>query len=45
MYQYNAELVYIPLRKASEIFGLRGKVTGLELRIKDIIKHHRLTKE
>ena len=38
MYQYNSELVYIPIEKASEIFGLNGSVTGVELRIKDIYK-------
>jgi len=36
LYQYNAELVYIPIKKASEIFGLRGGVTGVEMRIKNI---------
>ncbi|MGE3063803.1 MAG: FtsX-like permease family protein [bacterium] len=38
MYQYNSELVYIPIERASEIFGLGGAVTGVELRIKDIYK-------
>ncbi|MEO0234228.1 MAG: lipoprotein-releasing ABC transporter permease subunit [candidate division WOR-3 bacterium] len=45
MYQYNAELVYIPLKKASEIFGLKGKVTGLELRIKDIYNAPKVAKK
>lgn len=36
LYQYNAELVYIPLERASAIFGLRGGVTGIEMRIKNI---------
>lgn len=38
MYQYNSELIYIPINKASEIFGLKGAVTGVELRIRDIYK-------
>jgi lipoprotein-releasing system permease protein len=38
MYQYNAELIYIPIEKASEILGLSGSVTGVELMIKDIYK-------
>lgn len=36
MYQYNAELVYIPLHTASRILGLEGGVSGIELRINDI---------
>jgi len=38
MYQYNSELIYIPIEKASEILGLKGAVTGVELRIRDIYK-------
>ncbi|MDD3803011.1 MAG: ABC transporter permease [bacterium] len=38
MYQYNSELIYIPIERASEIFGLNKGVTGVELRIKDIYK-------
>ncbi len=36
MYQYNAELVYMPIKTASSILGLKGGVSGIELRIKDI---------
>ncbi|MCK4523981.1 ABC transporter permease, partial [candidate division WOR-3 bacterium] len=36
MYQYNSELVYIPLKKASKILGLNGGVSGIEIRIHDI---------
>ncbi|MFO8062831.1 MAG: ABC transporter permease [bacterium] len=38
MYQYNSELVYIPLDAASDMFGLEGGVSGIELRIKDIYR-------
>lgn len=44
MYQYNSELVYIPLNKASSIFGLNGKVTGIEIRVKDIYQASKIAK-
>lgn len=36
MYQYNSELVYVPILKASKILGLNGGVSGIEIRIHDI---------
>lgn len=38
MYQYNSELIYIPLETASRIFGMEGGVSGVEMRIRDIYK-------
>ncbi len=45
MYQYNSELVYIPIKKASKIFGLNGGVSGIELRIKDIYNAPKVSKK
>ncbi len=45
MYQYNSELIYIPIETASAIFGMEGGVSGVEMRIKDIYKAPELSEK
>ena len=35
MYEYDANLAYIHLAKAQELFGFEGRVTGLQIRLAD----------
>ena len=36
MYEYDAKLAYVSIQQAQRFFGLRGKATGVELKIQDI---------
>ncbi len=36
MYEYDASLAFLTLKEAQDFFGLDGRVTGLEVRLKDI---------
>jgi len=36
MYEYNASLVLIPLKSAQRLLGIGDKVTGIEIKIKDL---------
>lgn len=43
MYEYNATLAYLSLRELQDFFGLGDKVSGIEVRIRDIYQAHRLS--
>lgn len=38
MYEYDASMAYISLRQAQDFLGLGDRVTGLEIRVKDVYK-------
>ncbi len=38
MYEYDASMVYVSLKEAQEFLGLGDRVTGLEVRVKDVYK-------
>uniref|UniRef100_A0A7V5XZF3 ABC transporter permease n=1 Tax=candidate division WOR-3 bacterium TaxID=2052148 RepID=A0A7V5XZF3_UNCW3 len=45
MYDYNASLVYIDLKEAQKLLECENKVTGLELKIKDLYRAKELAKK
>jgi lipoprotein-releasing system permease protein len=38
MYEYDATMVYVPLKEAQDFLGMDNKVTGIEVRVDDIYK-------
>jgi lipoprotein-releasing system permease protein len=42
MYEYDSSLAYVPLAAAQSFLGLGDKVTGIELRVKDIYQADRV---
>jgi len=38
LYEYDANLAYIALRPAAELFGTRGRITGVEVRARDMFR-------
>ncbi|MBI5555123.1 MAG: lipoprotein-releasing ABC transporter permease subunit [Elusimicrobia bacterium] len=45
MYEYDANLAFIPLESAQNIFGLKNKVTGIEVRTTDFFSAEQVVKE
>ena len=44
MYEYDASMIYISLKDAQEFLALGDKVTGLEVRVKDVYKSDKISK-
>ncbi len=36
MYEYDAKFTYVSMKQAQRFFGMRGKATGVEIKVKDI---------
>ena len=36
MYEYDANMAFVSLASAQKMFGLRGKVSGIEIKVHDI---------
>lgn len=45
MFEYDSNLVMVALKPAQEFFGLKGSVTGIEVRISDIYRANDLREE
>ena len=44
MYEYDASMAYISLKEAQAFFGMGHKVTGLEVRVRDVYKSDEVAK-
>jgi lipoprotein-releasing system permease protein len=42
MYQYDASMVFVSIEEAQDLLGLGDRVTGLEVRVKDIYKSDKM---
>ncbi len=42
MYEYDASMVYVSLNEAQDLLGLGERVTGLELRVRDVYQSDRM---
>ena len=42
MYEYDASMAFVSIREAQDLLGLGDKVTGLEVRVKDVYKSDRI---
>jgi lipoprotein-releasing system permease protein len=45
MFEFDSKFVYIDLAQAQKFFGMRGKVTGVELRVDDVDHTPRIVEE
>ncbi|MBW1868378.1 MAG: FtsX-like permease family protein, partial [Deltaproteobacteria bacterium] len=45
MYEYDASMIYISLKDAQEFLALGDKVTGLEVRVKDVYKSDTISRK
>ncbi|RLB22534.1 MAG: lipoprotein-releasing system transmembrane subunit LolC, partial [Deltaproteobacteria bacterium] len=45
MYEYDASMIYVSLSSAQEFLGLGNKVTGLEVKVKDVYKADELARK
>ncbi|MBC8177877.1 MAG: lipoprotein-releasing ABC transporter permease subunit [Desulfobacteraceae bacterium] len=45
MYEYDASMVYISLKEAQDFLALGDKVTGLEVRVKDVYKSDTISRK
>ena len=45
MYEYDTKFVYIHLKEAQNFFSMHGKVSGIELKVKDIYKTKKIKNE
>jgi len=44
MYEYDASLVYISLKEAQDLLGMGDRVTGMEVRVKDVHQSDKIAK-
>ena len=45
MYEYDASMIYISLKEAQDFLALGDKITGIEVRVKDVYKSDRVSKD
>ncbi|MCC7386827.1 MAG: ABC transporter permease [Deltaproteobacteria bacterium] len=45
MYEFDSKFSYLEMKQAQRFFGLRGKATGVELRVKDLDETPRIVEE
>jgi ABC-type lipoprotein release transport system permease subunit len=45
MYEYDAKFTYVDLEEAQRFFGMRGKATGIEVKVSDVDETSRIAEE
>jgi len=45
MYEYDSTMIFVSIESAQDLMGLGSKVTGLELRVKDIYRSEKIAQE